>query len=104
LCTTYFIHPNSNEEVLWKIEEEKPGLWNIMRKRRDIWVGHLIRHEGLIKMSLKGAVEGKNARGRLRLEYIDQILEDTGCPTYTALKRLAEDREGWRAAANQSQD
>jgi hypothetical protein len=49
-------------------------------------------------------VEGKNARGRPRLEYIDQILEDTGSPTYTALKRLAEDHEGWRAAANQSQD
>jgi hypothetical protein len=31
-------------------------------------------------------------------------LEDTGYPTYTALKILAEDREGWRAAANQSQD
>jgi hypothetical protein len=30
-----------------------------MRKRRDVWVGHLIRHEGLIKTILKGAVEGK---------------------------------------------
>jgi hypothetical protein len=94
----------TNEEVLWNIEEEKPGLRNIMRKRRDVWVGHLIRHEGLIKTILEDAVEGKNARGRPRLEYIDQILEDTGCPTYKALKRLAEDREGWRAAANQSQD
>jgi hypothetical protein len=49
----------TNEEVLRKIEEEKPGLWNIMRKRRDVWVGHLIRHEGLIKTILEGAVEGK---------------------------------------------
>jgi hypothetical protein len=63
LCTTYFIHPNSNEEVLWKIEEEKPGLWNIMRKRRDVWVSHLIRHEGLIKTILESAVEGKKTLG-----------------------------------------
>jgi hypothetical protein len=41
------------------IEEEKPG----------VWVGHLIRHEGLIKTILEGAVEGKNARGRPRREY-----------------------------------
>jgi hypothetical protein len=50
----------TNEEVLRKIDEEKPGLWNIMRKRRDVRVGHLIRHEGLIKTILEGAVEGKN--------------------------------------------
>jgi hypothetical protein len=52
----------TNEEALRKIEE-KPGLWNIMRKRRDVRVGHLIRHEGLIKTILEGAVEGKNAGG-----------------------------------------
>jgi hypothetical protein len=26
----------TNEDMLRKIEEEKPGLWNIMRKRRDV--------------------------------------------------------------------
>jgi hypothetical protein len=30
-----------------------------MRKRRDVWVGHLIRHEMLIKTILEGAVEEK---------------------------------------------
>jgi hypothetical protein len=82
----YLQHPN--ERV-----EEKRRLGRSPHKTR-----------GAIKTILEGAVEGKNARSRPRREYIGQILEDTGCPTYTALKRLAEDREGWRAAANQSQD
>ncbi|XP_021916640.1 uncharacterized protein LOC110828330 [Zootermopsis nevadensis] len=92
----------SNKEVLLRIEEEKLCLWDTLQKRRNIWVGHIIRLLGLIKMILEGAVEGKNSRGRPRLTYINQLTEDTGCPSYTALKRLAEDREAWRAAASQS--
>jgi hypothetical protein len=44
-------------------------------------VGHILRHEGLIKTVLEGRVEGKNYRGRLRLEYIEQIIKDVECKT-----------------------
>jgi hypothetical protein len=49
-------------------------------------------------------VEGKNARGRPRMEYMQQIIEDQGCTSYKETKRKASNREEWRIATNQSQD
>ncbi|RZF48242.1 hypothetical protein LSTR_LSTR006209 [Laodelphax striatellus] len=40
-------------------------------------------------------------RGRPRLEYTDQFLKDMRCATYSNMKRMADDREAWRVAANQ---
>ena len=48
----------------------------------------------------RGTAEVKNAKDRPRLDYINQILEDTGSRNYTAMKRLAEDREAWRGTTN----
>ena len=90
----------TNEEVIRRMKET-PCLWKTLQKRRDIWIGHIIRQEGLVKTILEGSVEGRNCRGRPRLEYIRQVMEDTGCHTYREMKRLTEDREAWRAAANQ---
>ena len=47
--------------------------------------------------SKRVTVEGKNAKGRSRLEYINQIVKDTG---YTAMKSVVE--EVWTTAANHS--
>ncbi|RZF37981.1 hypothetical protein LSTR_LSTR009042 [Laodelphax striatellus] len=40
-------------------------------------------------------------RGRPRLEYTEQLLKDLRCATYSNMKRMADDREAWRVAANQ---
>jgi len=42
--------------------------------------------------------------GRLRMEYMQQIIEDQGCTSYKETKRKASNREEWRIATNQSQD
>jgi len=65
-------------------------------------VGHVLRHQGITSVVLEGAVEGKNCRGRQRFEYIQQIAEDVGCQSYSEMKRLAQDRNSWRGASNQS--
>lgn len=52
----------------------------------------------------EGAQGVEGARNRLRLEYVSQVMEITGYPSFTALKKLVEDREAWRAAAKQSGD
>ncbi|KAF0693084.1 Uncharacterized protein FWK35_00035702, partial [Aphis craccivora] len=83
----------SNEEVLER-----------MSRRRNEWIGHVLRHGGLLGLIIEGCVEGKNARGRPRMEYMQQIIEDQGCTSYKETKRKASNREEWRIATNQSQD
>jgi hypothetical protein len=38
------------------------------------------------------------------MEYIEQLTKDVKTKSYVGMKRLAENREYWRAAANQSLD
>lgn len=41
---------------------------------------------------LEGMVEDKSSQGRLRKEYLFDILKDVGCTGYVVMKRIAEDR------------
>ena len=91
----------TNEEVLKRIGEKR-SLWRNLTNRRHRLVGHILRHEGLVKMVLEGGVWGKNTVGRLRLEYSKQIQKDVGVSIYVEMKRLVQDRSAWRVASNQS--
>lgn len=92
-----------NEEVLTMVGEQK-SLWKTLVRRRDRLVGHVLRHPSLVSLVMEGLVEGKNGRGRQRLQYATQIVEDVGCKKYVEMKRLAQDRRKWRTASNQSKD
>lgn len=91
----------TNEEVLRRIGEGRE-LWKSIRKRRMELVGHILRHNSIVRTIMEGYVEGGRYRGRPRLEYMQQIKEDTGCHTYEEVKRKANERLTWRTAANQS--
>ena len=93
----------TNEEVLRRVGEER-CFWRLLMKRRDRLVGHIQRHPGIASLVMEGRFEDRNCRGRPRLEYVKQIAADVGCSSYVAMKRLAQDREAWRAASNQSRD
>ncbi|VVC29256.1 Hypothetical protein CINCED_3A004138 [Cinara cedri] len=79
-------------------------LWSSIKKRRNKLIGHALRHGGLLVLIIEGCVEGKNAWGRPRMEYMQQIIEDQGCTSYEETKRKASNREEWRISTNQSQD
>jgi hypothetical protein len=49
-----------------------------------------------LKTVLEGEVSGKNYRGRRRMEYVGQIM-DAKTKSNVGMKRLAENREDWRA-------
>jgi hypothetical protein len=53
---------------------------------------------------LKREISGKNYRGRPRMEYTGQIMKVVKTKRYIRMKWLAENREDWRAAINQSLD
>jgi len=59
----------SNEEILERMSVRRT-LWSSIKKRRNEWVGHVLRHGGLLELIIEGCVEGKNARGRPRMEYM----------------------------------
>ena len=92
----------TNEEVFKRANESRSFMRNLKTRRANM-IGHTLRHNGMLARAIEGMVQGKNTRGRPPLAYIDQILKDTNTKTYFELKRLAEDREEWRVAANQPQ-
>uniref|UniRef100_A0A2S2P7C6 Uncharacterized protein n=1 Tax=Schizaphis graminum TaxID=13262 RepID=A0A2S2P7C6_SCHGA len=85
----------TNEEVLEKVSERK-SMWKSIQKRRNELIGHILRHDGLLLLILEGVIDGKNHRGRPRLQYVNQIMEDQECNSYQELKRKASDREAWK--------
>lgn len=59
----------TNGGVLIKAEE-KPTVANILKRRQDEWIGHLLQCEGFLKTITEGEIEGQNCRGKLRKEYV----------------------------------
>jgi len=48
-------------------------------QRRDRLIGHLLRHEGLLKTVIEGTVEEKRCIGRPRHRFIQQIVNEIRC-------------------------
>ena len=55
------------EEVFRRAQEEKRFLRNL-KGRRATFTGHILRHNGLVKRIIEGTTDGKNHRGRPRLD------------------------------------
>ena len=65
----------------------------VIKKRKRNWLGHWLRSNCLLKDALKGMVNGKNVRGRIRYQTLDNIMV---YGLYEDMKRKAEKRVGWR--------
>jgi len=50
-----------------------------------------LRHDGLLHEIIEGRMRGKPTRGRRRIQMLHDLAND-----FVALKRAAEDRQGWR--------
>ena len=88
----------TNEEVLRRAGVRRE-LMTVIRRRQIGFVGHVVRGDGLEKDCLLGMIEGRRARGRQRLKFMDGIRDVTGCETVVDVLRLAEDRSVWRTVA-----
>jgi hypothetical protein len=91
-----------NDEVFQRAKEERL-LLKFLKNRRHSWIGHTIRHNEFVVNILEGAISGKKAVGRPRLQYLRQVARNTEADSYTAMKRMACNNSGWKAA-NQSKD
>jgi hypothetical protein len=58
-----------NEEVLLRVSEQRNILREI-RKRKDNWIGHILRRNCLLKQVIEGKIQGQKEvtrrRGRRR--------------------------------------
>jgi hypothetical protein len=93
-----------NDEVFQRAKEERL-LLKILKNRRYLWKGHIIRHDEFVVNILEGGISGKKAVGRPGLQYLKQIARNTGVDscTRTAMKRIACKKSRWKVA-NQSKD
>jgi hypothetical protein len=83
--------------------KEERLLLKILNNRRHSWIGHIIRHNEFVVNILEGAILGKKAMGRPRLQYLEQVARNIGADSYTTMKRIACNKSRWNAA-NQSKD
>ncbi|VVC45162.1 Hypothetical protein CINCED_3A021580 [Cinara cedri] len=72
-----------------------------LKKRITKLIGHILRHNSLLKRVMEGMIVGKNLVGRPPLDYFQQIMRDVDVSGYRHMKRKAENREEWRVATNQ---
>jgi len=59
-------HKKTNAEVL-NLVKEKKSLLSDIRKRKRNWIGHILRHENMLRTVLEGRMKGKRPRGRKRI-------------------------------------
>jgi len=64
----------TNEDVLIKAGETRKLVETITTGKRR-WVGHMMRHESLLRDSWEGEMEGKRPRGRYRVQMLDDVKE-----------------------------
>jgi len=82
----------TNEEVLRRVNEDRQIL-NCIWQRKHRWIGHVLRHDGLLHEFTEDRMKGKPTRGRRRIQMLQDLANDGG---FVALKRAAEDRQVWR--------
>ena len=75
----------TNEEILKMVETERK-LMDTVRSRQKRWLGHIRRHDSLLRITLEGQIQGKNAYERPRTMFLDWLL---------VTKMFAQDRSRW---------
>jgi len=61
----------TNEVVLKMVETERKIMATV-RSRQKRWLGHILRRDSLLRITLEGQIQGKKGYGRPRTMLLDQ--------------------------------
>jgi len=75
-----------------KFSNEDKQILNSIWQRKHRWIGHVLRHNGLLHEITEGRSRGKPTKGRRRIQMLHDLANDGD---HVAFKGAAEDR-GWR--------
>jgi len=64
----------TNEEILKMVETERE-ITDTVRSRQKRWLGHILKHDSLLRITLEGQIQGKKAYGRPRTMLWDWLLK-----------------------------
>ena len=53
-----WIEHKTNEEILQMVETERK-IMDTVRSRQKRWLGHILRHDSLLRITLKEPIQGK---------------------------------------------
>jgi len=91
---TSWLEKVTDEEVLRRVNKEWENIELYVAQEISIYWSHFEtwRVHDLLREITEGRMKGKPTRGR-RIQMLHDLVNDDG---FVALKRAAEDREGWR--------
>jgi len=92
----------TNEEILQTVETEREmEIMDTVRSRQKGWLGHILRHDSLLRITLEGQIQGKKVYRRPRTMFLDWLLKtEEGNISYEELKMSAQD---WQDRSTWSQ-
>ena len=93
----------SNATVLSRMKS-KSKLVKTQKERKFKYFGHIIRAEGRLSVVCMGKIEGKRARERQRLSWMDDVSGMAGSRDLRELVDKEQDRRRWRAMASNTQN
>ena len=76
--------------------ETERKIMDTVRSRRKRWLGHILRHDSLLRITLEEQIQRKKAYGRPRTMLLDWLLNtEEGNISYEKLKMSTQDRSRW---------
>jgi len=91
-----YMAKKTNKQVLIQINHDK-SLFKTIKKQQFEFFGHIIRSKQPEHLAICGKFCGKNARGRPKKMYLDQLKDGMNLNTAGTLQILC-DRKSWKTA------
>ena len=85
-CTVH----KTNEKILQMVETERE-IMDTIRSGQKRWLGNILKHDSLLRITLEGQIQGKKVYARPRTMFLDWLLK-TEEGSYEELKMSAKDR------------